>query len=46
MYAGGVTPSPHGRVKGHLGDDIAKYTILSNVFLLNGGSSDQPSAKA
>ena len=41
-----VTPSPHVMVKGHLGDDSCCYTILGNVFLSNGGSSHQPSAKA
>ena len=44
-----VTPSPHVRVKGHLGDDsqlLLYYCILGNVFLLKGGSSHQLSAKA
>ena len=36
-----VTPSPHVGVKA-----TCCYIILGNVFLLNGGSSHQPSAKA
>ena len=40
-----VTPSAHVRVKGHLEDCCCCFTILSNVFLFNGGSSHQLSAK-
>ena len=41
-----VTPSPHVRVKGTwVTTASCCYTTLGNVFLLNGGSSHQPSAK-
>ena len=42
-----ITPSPHvGSRVTCVTTASCCYTILGNVFLLNGGSSHQPSAKA